>query len=205
MDAFEKLHSGELYDPGDPELMEVQNSCLKKLDRFNALPMDALGEREELMKEMFAEVGEGCYITSPFYSNWGGRHIHLGKGVYLNFGVTISDDTHVYIGDYTQIAPNVTIATAGHPVLPELRGSTALEFNIPVTIGKNCWIGAGAIILPGITIGDDTVVGAGSVVVKDLPEGVVAVGNPCRVIRKIGERDREFYYKDRRIPKELLE
>ena len=108
------------------------------------------------------------------------------------------DDTHIYVGDSTMIGPNVTIATAGHPILPVLR-EKVYQFNLPVRIGKNCWIGAGAIILPGITIGDNTVVGAGSVVTKDLPANVVAVGNPCRILREIGERDKVYYYRNLKI------
>ena len=108
------------------------------------------------------------------------------------------DDTHIYVGDYTMIAPNVTIATAGHPILPELR-QKGLQYNLPVHIGKNCWLGAGVIVLPGVSIGDNTVVGAGSVVTKDLPSNVVAVGNPARVLREINENDKIYYYKDKKI------
>ena len=106
------------------------------------------------------------------------------------------------MGDYTMFGPNVTIATAGHPILPELR-EKAYQYNAPVHIGKNCWIGAGAIILPGITIGDNVVVGAGSVVTKNLPSGVVAVGNPCSILRKVNERDREYYFKNKKMPQDL--
>ena len=108
------------------------------------------------------------------------------------------DDTHIYVGDYTMIGPNVTVATAGHPILPELR-KKAYQYNAPVHIGRNCWIGAGTIILPGVSIGDNTVIGAGSVVTKDIPQNVVAVGNPCRVKREINERDKEYYFRDRKI------
>ena len=108
------------------------------------------------------------------------------------------DDTEIFIGDDTMIGPNVTIATAGHPVLPELR-QEGLQYNLPVHIGKNVWIGAAAVILPGVTIGDNTVIGAGSVVTKDIPADVVAVGNPCRILREIGEKDRIYYYRDRKI------
>ena len=108
------------------------------------------------------------------------------------------DDTHIYVGDHTMIGPNVTIATGGHPVLPALR-ERGMQYNMPVRIGKNCWIGAGSLIMPGVTIGDNSVIGAGSVVTRDIPANVVAVGNPCRVMREIGERDREFYYRDRKI------
>jgi len=140
----------------------------------------------------------GCYVEPPFHANWGGKHVHFGKGVYANFNLTMVDDTHIYVGDYTMFGPNVTVATAGHPILPELRDK-GYQYNAPVHIGRNCWFGAGAVILPGITVGDNVVVGAGSVVTKDLPSNVVAVGNPCRVLREIGERDREFYFKNNRI------
>ena len=151
-----------------------------------------------MMQQMFAEVGEGCYIESPLHSNWGGRHVHFGKNIYANFGLTLVDDTHIYVGDGTMFGPHVTLATAGHPTDPTLRGK-GLQYNMPVRIGSNCWLGAGVVVLPGVTIGDNTVVGAGSVVTKDLPANVVAVGNPCRVLRPVGEHDRNFYYKDRPI------
>ena len=149
----------------------------------------------QLMRAMFAEVGEGTYTQPPFYANWGGAHVHLGAHVYANFHLTVVDDGNVYIGDNTMIGPNVTIATAGHPVLPSLR-ARGIQYNMDVIIGANVWIGAGALILPGVKIGADSVIGAGAVVTKDIPAGVVAVGNPCRVLRPIGERDETFYYKD---------
>ena len=111
---------------------------------------------------------------------------------------TLVDDTHIYIGDYVMIGPNVTIATAGHPIDPDLRQRVA-QFNIPVRIGNNVWIGANSVILPGVTIGDNSVIGAGSIVTKDIPANVVAVGNPCRVLREINDRDKEYYYKDMKI------
>ena len=200
----DQLHSGEIYFPNADELMEVQLQCLDRLCDFNATRPTELERREALLKEMFAEIGEGCYIEPPLYANWGGRFVHFGSCVYANFGLTLTDDTHIYVGDHTMFGPHVTVAAAGHPVLPSLR-ERGLQYNMPVHIGRNCWIGAGAVILPGVTIGDDTVIGAGSVVTRDIPAGVVAVGNPCRVLRPIGERDRLFYFRDRRIPPELLE
>ena len=113
------------------------------------------------------------------------------------------DDTHIYIGDYTMLGPNVTIATAGHPIDPELR-RRGLQYNLPVRIGRNCWLGAGVIVMPGVTIGDNTVIGAGSVVTKDIPAGVVAVGNPCRVLREVGEHDRIYYWRDKKIDRSSL-
>lgn len=192
------LHDGSLYLPEDPELFAQQLACLDKLYDFNQTRPTELDKREAMLKEMFAEFGEGNYIEPPLHANWAGRHVHFGNHIYANFNLTLVDDTHIYVGDHTMIGPNVIIATGGHPVLPELR-EQGYQYNMPVHIGRNCWLGAGAIILPGVTIGDNTVVGAGSVVTKDLPANVVAVGNPCRVLREISDRDREFYYKNRPI------
>lgn len=197
-DNFSKMHSGEIYDPGDSDVMQEQFKCLELLYDYNQTRPSEFATRCELLKKMFAEIGEGCYIEPPFHANWGGHHVHFGNKVYANFNLTCVDDTHIYVGDCTMFGPNVTIATAGHPILPELR-EKAYQYNMPVHIGKNCWIGAGALIMPGVTIGDNSVIGAGSVVTKDIPSNVVAVGNPCRVLREIEEHDREYYFKDRKI------
>lgn len=203
MNMKEKQHSGEIYLPMDPDILKEQLIFLDSLKQYNDIPHVQLEKREQKLKEMLAEAGDGCYIESPFFANFGGRHVHLGKGVYANFNLTLVDDTHIYIGDYTMIGPNVTIATAGHPILPQLR-QQGLQFNMPIHIGKNCWLGAGVIVLPGVSIGDNTVIGAGSIVTRDVPANVVAAGNPCRVMRSIGQHDREYYFRDRKIPSELL-
>ena len=194
----EKIHSGKIYYPSGDEIMTEQLGYVNKLYDFNATRPTELDKREALLKEMFAEIGEGCYIEPPFHANWGGHPVHFGNNVYANFNLTMVDDTHIYVGDCTMFGPNVTVATAGHPIDPELRAN-AYQYNMPVHIGKNCWLGAGVIVLPGVTIGDNTVIGAGSVVTKDIPANVVAVGNPCKVLREISDHDREFYFKDRRI------
>jgi galactoside O-acetyltransferase len=150
------------------------------------------------MKEMFAEVGEGCHIETPLHANWGGRHVHLGAGVYCNSNVTFVDDSDIHIGDHCLIGPNVVIATAGHPILPILREHNYV-YNFPVRIGRNVWIGSGVQIMPGVNIGDNSVVGAGSVVTHDIPAGVIAHGVPCRVVRRIDARDRAYYFKDCRL------
>lgn len=196
------MHSCELYYPSNEEIMREQTRCLEKLYDFNATRPSEQKKRQQLMKEMFAEIGDGCYIEPPIHSNFGCHHVHFGNNVYANFNLTLVDDTHIYIGDNTLIAPNVTIATAAHPIDPELR-MKGLQYNASVRIGKNCWIGAGTVIVPGVTIGDNTVIGAGSVVTKDIPSGVVAVGNPCRVLRKVGEHDAEYYFKDKKVPLEI--
>lgn len=203
MTMEELLHSGQLYYPTNGAIMHEQVDCLEKLYDYNATRPSEAEKREALLKEMLAEVGEGCYLEPPFHANWGGKHVHLGKYVYANFNLTMVDDTHIYVGDYTMFAPNVVVAAAGHPILPELR-KQGYQYNASVHIGTNCWIGAGALIMPGVTIGDNTVIGAGSVVTKDIPANVVAVGNPCRVLREINEHDREFYFKDRRIDPSVL-
>lgn len=198
MGERDKLHTGDLYLPNDPDVIEEQLGYMELLYDYNQTRPREQERRQALLRRMLAEVGEECWIEPPFHANWGGRHVHFGKGVYANYGLTLVDDTHIYVGDYTMFGPHVTVATAGHPILPELR-EKQYQYNMPVRIGRNCWIGAGAIILPGVTIGDDTVVGAGSVVTKDLPSHVVAVGNPCRVLREINDHDREYYFKDRPI------
>lgn len=198
MTVYEKMRSGQLYFATDENLIAIQAECLELQYEYNLTRPSEWQRRWELLTKMFAEIGEGTYIEPPLHANWAGKHVHLGRDVYFNFNVTLVDDTDIYIGDNTMIGPNTVIATAGHPVCPEIREKGG-QFNIPVHIGKNCWLGAGVIVLPGVTIGDNTVVGAGSIVTRDLPANVVAAGNPCRVLRPIGERDREFYYKDKKI------
>ncbi|WP_251318297.1 sugar O-acetyltransferase [Flintibacter muris] len=198
MDIREKQHSGLLYLPGDETLQREQLQCLDKLFEFNQVRPSDLERKTALLKEMFAELGENCYIETPFHTNWGGRHVHFGKNIYANFNLALVDDTHIYVGDYTQFGPNVVLATAGHPVNPELR-ERAYQYNAPIRIGRNCWLGANVVVVPGVTIGDNVVVGAGSVVTRDLPDNVVAVGNPCKILREVNDRDREYYFKDRRI------
>lgn len=194
----EKMHTGELYLPGDTEIMAEQQKCLDRLYDFNSTRPTEQDKRQKLLKEMFAEIGTGCYIEPPFHANFGGKHCHFGNNVYANFNLTCVDDTDIYVGDSVLFAPNVVLATAAHPILPSLR-KKEYQYNMPIHIGNNCWLGAGVIVLPGVTIGDNSVIGAGSVVTKDIPENVVAVGNPCRVLRPIGEHDKEFYFKDRKI------
>ena len=203
MKDSEKMHNGMLYNPGDEEILREQTICQELLYDFNQTRPSQGEKRQELLKKMFAEIVENCYIEPPLHANFGGRHIHFGKNIYANYNLTVVDDTHVYVGDYTMFGPNVTIATAGHPIETGLR-QKGYQYNIPVRIGKNCWIGAGVVLLPGVTVGDNTVIGAGSVVTRDIPANVVAVGNPCHILREIGEHDREYYFRDRKINFEEL-
>ena len=204
MTEREKIHSGDIYWPNDESIMTEQLGYLDLMDEYNRTPRRLQKERGEMLKKLFAEVGENCYIESPFFANWGGHHVHLGSNVYANAGLKLVDDTHIYIGDCTMLGPNVVLATAGHPIDPELRGR-GLQYNLPVRIGRNCWLGAGVIVMPGVTIGDNTVIGAGSIVTKDIPANVVAVGNPCRVLRPVGQHDREYYWRDKKIDPKLFE
>ena len=199
----ERMHTGEIYNPGDDEIMARQVKCLDRLYDFNMTRPTEQEKRQALMKDMFAELGKGVYIEPPFHANWGGAHCHFGDYVYANFNLTCVDDTHIYVGENTMLGPNVVLATAGHPILPELR-EKGYQYNMPIHIGKNCWLGAGVIVLPGVTIGDHSVIGAGSIVTRDIPANVVAVGNPCRVLRPIGEKDREYYFKDLKIEYDKL-
>lgn len=191
------MQSGKLYFCTDEEIAREQLECLEILYDYNHTRPSESQKREQILKKLLAEMGENCYIEPPLHANWG-KYTHFGSNVYANFNLTLVDDTDIFVGDNVMFGPNVVIATAGHPVDPPLREKVA-QFNIPVRIGRNVWIGAGAIVLPGVTIGDNAVVGAGSVVTKDIPPNVVAVGNPCRVLREINDRDKEYYYKDLKI------
>lgn len=194
----ERMKKGLIYDPTDKELMKEQGALIARVNEYNATSPAETEKRAALIKEMFAEAGEGCYIEPPFHANWGGKHVRLGNYVYANFNLTLVDDGNIDIGDNVMFAPNVTVITATHPVLPALR-EKGLQFNVDVKICPNVWIGAGAIIMPGITVGENSVVGAGSVVTKDVPPNTVVVGNPARVLREIGEHDRIYYFKDKKI------
>lgn len=154
------------------------------------------------MKELFGSIGDPVWIMQPITTIARGKTVHIGKGTYINSGLSLVDDYEIYIGENCLLATNVTICTTGHPVHPQLRPNGEM-YSFPVKIGNNVWIGAGAIILPGVTIGDNAVIGAGSVVTKDIPANVVAFGNPCKVQREITDRDKEYYYHDRRVDMQI--
>lgn len=201
-----KMHSGEIYDPGEAELFDYQITLIEKVNQYNKTPAtkEGLEERAKMLKDMFGAIGEDSYIEPPFHANLGGSNVFIGKYFYANFNLTLVDDGYIYIGDGVMLAPNVTIATATHPISPKLR-EYQLQYNLPVKIGNNVWIGTGAMIMPGVTIGDNCVIGAGSVVTKDIPNNVVAFGNPCRVIREISEEDFKTYNRGTKIPDEIIE
>ena len=204
MDNVKRMKAGLIYDSADEKIMSVQAKYMELLYDYNATRPSESEKREELLRKMFGKIGDGCYIEPPFHANWAGKNVFMGEKVYANFNLTIVDDAPGYIGDLTMIGPNVTIATANHPIAPELR-EKQYQYNKEVHIGRNVWIGANAVIVPGITIGDNSVIGAGSVVVKDIPANVVAVGNPCKVLREISEHDREYFYKQEKIDWNNLE
>lgn len=186
MTENEKRLAGEIYDPSDEEIQTIQQERIELMDQFNSLgnSQKNFTERQELIQKMFGRVGENCYIESPFHANWGGRNFYLGDNVYINFNLTLVDDVDIIVGDNVMIAPNVTITTANHPLDPSKRRK-GLQYAKKVIIENNVWLGAGVIIMPGVTIGENTIIGAGSIVTKNIPSNVVAVGNPCRVIKTI--------------------
>ena len=194
----ERMHSERLYYCNDEALVNEQLRCLELLYDFNQTRPLEQDKRREMLKEMFAEIGEDCYIEPPFHANWGGKNVHFGNGVYANFNLTLVDDGKIFVGNNVMFAPNVTVASATHPINPNIRKKQA-QYNVSIHIGDNVWIGANSVILPGVHIGENTVIGAGSVVTKDIPDNVVAVGNPCRVIREINDNDMKYYNKNMKI------
>ena len=169
----------------------------KKIYEYNNLPPEQWDRKTELLKNILGKTGEYVHINAPFHCDYG-YNIEVGENFFANYNLVILDVGKVRIGDNAQIAPNVSIYTAGHPIHPDSRNS-GYEYGIDVNIGDNVWIGGNVCIMPGVTIGDNVVIGAGSVVTKDLPDNVIAVGNPCKVVREITEADRDFYYKDRKF------
>lgn len=194
----ERMYGQKLYYCNDEVLMNEQMKSLELLYDFNQTRPSEQDKRDKMLKKMFAEIGEDCYIEPPFHANWGGKNVHFGNGVYANFNLTMVDDCDIFVGNNVLFGPNVTVSAGTHPIHPELRSKQA-QYNIPIHIGNNVWIGANSVILPGVNIGDNSVIGAGSVVTKDIPSNVVAVGNPCRVLREINENDMKYYYKDMKI------
>lgn len=178
-------------------LAEERLENKKRIYKYNNLPPEAEKEQEELIKEILGKTGENVHIEAPFHCDYG-YNIEVGENFFANYNLTVLDVGKVRIGKNAQIAPNVSIYTAGHPIHPESRNS-GYEYGIEVTIGDNVWIGGNVCIMPGVTVGDNVVIGAGSVVTKDIPDSVIAVGNPCRVVRAITDDDRDFYYRDRRF------
>ena len=186
----------------DDAVMEEQKVCRRILQRLNTVDRSDFDEIGKIVKELLGK-SEDAFINPPFYCDYG-SHIEVGKNFFANYNCTIIDVAKVKIGDNCQMAPNVAIYTAGHPLHPVARNSM-YEYGISVTIGDNVWIGGNTVIMPGVHIGSNTAIGAGSVVTKDIPDWSVAVGNPCRVIKKITEEDKKYYYKYREFDSEAWE
>ena len=186
----------------DADVAEEMRRCRKILQKLNFMDRSDFEGVQEVVKELLGS-SEGAVINPPFYCDYG-SHIHVGKNFFANYNCTIIDVAKVIIGDYCQMAPNVAIYTAGHPVHPDTRNS-GYEYGKEVRIGNNVWIGGNTVICPGVTIGNNSVIGAGSVVTRDIPDWVVAAGNPCRVIRSITEADRRMLFKREPIDDEAWE
>ncbi|WP_346906132.1 sugar O-acetyltransferase [Faecalicatena orotica] len=201
IDNINRRDSGMAYI-SDDAVMEEQKVCRKILQELNFADRSDFDKLSAIVKELLGE-SEDAFINPPFYCDYG-SHIKVGKNFFANYNCSIIDVAPVTIGDNCQLAPNVAIYTAGHPLHPVSRNSM-YEYGIEVTIGDNVWIGGNTVILPGIHIGSNTVIGAGSVVTKDIPDWSLAAGNPCRVIRKITEEDKKYYYKDREFDEEAWE
>ena len=197
MNQKERMLAGLPYKAWLDSLEEERELCKQKVYEFNLLPPKERSRIPALLKELLGKTGDSMWVEPPFHCDYG-WNIEVGENFFANDNLTILDVGKVTIGKNVMIAPNVSIYTAGHPVHPDSRNS-GYEYGIPITIGDNVWIGGSVVILPGVTIGSNTVVGAGAVVTHDLPAGVVAVGNPARILREVGEHDKKFYHKDLEI------
>ena len=192
MKEWEKAQNGYLYDANyDEEIVEARTRCADLCYEFNHCRPSDTQRQKELLEQMLGSMKENPVITAPFYCDYG-FNISIGDNFYTNHNVTILDGAKVTFGDNVFIAPNCVFSTAGHAIDSEQRNK-GLEIALPITIGDSVWIGANVSVLPGVTIGSNTIIGAGSVVNKDIPDGVIAVGNPCKVIRKITESDKKKY------------
>ena len=197
MNQKERMLAGLPYKAWMDGLSQERLENKRKIFAFNHLEPDRLDEKEKLLKEILGKTGEYVNIEAPFHCDYG-YNIEVGENFFANYNFTVLDVGKVRIGANAQIAPNVSIYTAGHPIHPDSRNS-GYEYGISITIGDNVWIGGNVCIMPGVTIGNNVVIGAGSVVTKDIPDNVIAAGNPCKIIRVITEEDRDFYYRDRKF------
>lgn len=199
MTEKEKMLNQMLFDSTGDELSKDRLNAKRLFYAYNNLGADENDEKAKIISQLFGKCGKYTYIEAPFRCDYG-YNIEVGDNFYSNFNLTILDGAKVKIGNNCFIAPNVSLFTASHPINPELR-NTFIEYAMPITIGDNCWIGGGTVVNPGVNIGNNVVIGSGSVVTKDIPDGVIAAGNPAKIIRAIDERDKEFYFKDRPYPK----
>lgn len=195
MTEREKMQQGLLYDANyDKELIADRNQCKDLCFFYNGLKPSLVLEQERIIRQLLGKTGKQFCITAPFWCDYG-YNIEIGENFYTNHNCIILDGAKVIFGNNVFIAPNCVFSTAGHPLDTEQRNQ-GLEYAYPITVGDNVWFGAGVIVLPGVTIGSNTVIGAGSIVNRNIPDGVVAVGNPCRVLRKITEEDKKKYWRN---------
>lgn len=192
----ERMAKGYLWGDTD-EYLEEQARAKDLMYEFNQSKPSEVEKRNALVKEMFGKVEEPVWVQQPI-TLARGKTVSIGSGTYINSGLTLIDDYKITIGSKCLFGTNVTLCTTGHPIHPELREQGGM-YSFPIVIGDGAWIGAGVVILPGITIGENAVIGAGSVVTKDIPANVIAVGNPCKVLREITDKDKEYYYHDMRV------
>ncbi len=198
MNQKERMLANLPYKSWMDGLKEDRMACKKKLYTYNNLPPEQEAEREALLREILGKTCEGYLnIESPFHCDYG-YNIEVGKEFFANYNFIVLDVGKVKIGDNFMCGPNVQISTAGHPLHHESRAS-GYEYGIDITIGDNVWIGGNVLVCPGVTIGSNVVIGGGSVVTKDIPDNMLAYGNPCRVIREITEADRDYYFRDRKF------
>lgn len=202
MNQKERMIAALPYKAWLDGLEEERMSCKQKIYDFNLLPPNEYKKIPDILKSLLGKVGKNTWIEPPFHCDYG-WNIEIGENFFANYNLVILDVGKVKIGSNVQIAPNVSIYTAGHPIHPESRNS-GYEYGIPITIGDNVWIGGNSVILPGVTIGNNVVIGAGSIVSKDIPDNMIAVGNPCKIIRKITDEDKIYYFKDKKFDEESL-
>ena len=202
MNQKDRMLAGLPYKAWMDGLSEERMANKIKIYEYNSLCPSEEERMDQLIRRILGKAGGNIHIEAPFRCDYG-WNIEVGNNFYANYNCIILDVGKVVIGDNVMFAPNVSILTAGHPIHPTPRNS-GYEYGIPITIGDNVWIGGNVVVNPGVTIGNNTVIGSGSIVTKNIPDNVVAVGNPCQVVRQIDEQDSKYYYKDREITKEDL-
>jgi maltose O-acetyltransferase len=192
----EKMLAGKLYKASDSQLDKETRHAKKLTRQYNATTEDDASLRQGILFDLFNKIGSPSYIEPPFRTDYG-INTTIGKNFYANYDNIFIDVAPIKIGDNCMFGPLVSLYTAGHPIVSDIRNEQ-LEFGKPISIGNNVWIGGNAVVNPGVTIGNNTVIGSGSVVTKDIPDNVVAAGNPCRVIRKITEQDQQYWEQEKR-------
>lgn len=207
INAFKDLaNSGKIYDSVDENFLGYQHQMVQLINEFNQTPETPAGlkKREKILRKAMGTYSDGLYIIPPVYANSGLTNVHVGKNVVINFNNSFVDDGNIFIGDDCMIGPNCMFATAIHPTSPRLRRHK-LQYNKSIRLGKNVWLGGNVTVLPGVSIGDNSIIGAGAVVTKDIPDNVIAVGSPAKILRKITDQDDIYYDHGKKIPEEIID